>query len=685
MPIRIAGAVVRGAPPWCVPLALTVALLAACGKKHEAAPPGAPPAAKGTPASSGFATGGHLSGATLANAGHVLDGSDPGAIRAYLESVKEIKPTRFSVKWSPDTVAINKDEALRSLRSISEDGTVFRLAAAESAVQKLKPGSVLWIYDIAIRRVTSVATIGDETVVITKQIPINQALVDADIAFDSPVSLPDFYVGMRPHLPRDPHPSALVPHAARPSLAARLAQGGPLLKTATHRTGSGFLLAARYESTPSDTPPAPASGADASGEDDTDPEDYGDVPEDAPVPMRYPGEIMGFEYVLGVDASPSKLSIELEASKKEEGATTGAVDESMKSATEKYEKYLEEARTAKKEMQSELREEVQVQRQMDSVNEKLAEQGTRGGAAADRLKDQLSREQTKLATIQHNLSEAEKTRKEAIENAKKLSNVKDSLVNVFGIINDNFDVRFRTKVDMDQFALAGVMMIKDGRIQEAASTFKNVKGHLALEFIGRLGEKGDGVAKVPVAHLPIQINEPLPLYGIPFVLQVGADFLATVALYGHHATMHFVGDYDFSGTGGLQATNAQTDAIKSMSATEAEFKETEALTPGTSGLVLGLQMPRLGLGIGVFGANAMSYIDAVTVLTITSAAAVATLNPVCKRVTLAEVGHVGVDVNLMPIPIPLVANKANDALSQKQEIFHVDKVLTDPPIKMCQI
>ncbi|HLW23814.1 MAG TPA: hypothetical protein VKT22_05560 [Steroidobacteraceae bacterium] len=684
MPIRFAGAVVRDPPPWCVPLALTVALLGACGKKHEAAPSGAPPAAKGTPAPSGFTTGARLSGATLANAGQVLDGSDPDAIRAYLQSVKEIKPTRFSVKWSPDTVAIGKDEALRSLRSISEDGTVYRLAASEAAVQKIKPGSVLWIYDIALRRVTSVATIGDETVVITKQIPINQALVDADIAFESPVSLPDFYVGMRPHLPRNQRPSALVPRA-RASLAAELAAQGPLLKTATHRTWAGFLLPARYESTSSDTPPAPAAGADASGEDDTDPEDYGEVPEEAPVPMRYPGEIMGFEYVLGVDASPTKLSIELEASKKQEGATTGAVDESMKSATEKYEKYLEEARTAKKEMQSELREEVQVQRQMDSVNEKLAEQGTRQGPAADRLKDQLSREQTKLATIQHNLSEAEKTRKEAIENAKKLSNVKDSLVNVFGIINDNFDVRFRTKVDMDQFALAGVMMIKDGRIQEAASTFKNVKGHLALEFIGRLGEKGDGVAKVPVAHLPIQINEPLPLYGIPFVLQVGADFLATVALYGHHATMHFVGDYDFSGNGGLQATHAQTDAIKSMSATEAEFKETEALTPGASGLVLGLQMPRLGLGIGVFGANAMSYIDAVTVLTITSAAAVATLNPVCKRVTLAEVGHVGVDVNLMPIPIPLVANKANDALSQKQEIFHVDKVRTDPPIKMCQI
>lgn len=28
---------------------------------------------------------------------------------------------------------------------------------------------------------------------------------------------------------------------------------------------------------------------------------------------------------------------------------------------------------------------------------------------------------------------------------------------------------------------------------------------------------------------------------------------------------------------------------------------------------------------------------------------------------------------------------ANDVMSQKQAIFHVDKVLIDPPIKMCQI
>ena len=41
------------------------------------------------------------------------------------------------------------------------DGSTITLAADEPAVAKLKPGSILWIWDIAVRKVDSVQTVGD--------------------------------------------------------------------------------------------------------------------------------------------------------------------------------------------------------------------------------------------------------------------------------------------------------------------------------------------------------------------------------------------------------------------------------------------------------------------------------------------------------------------------------------------
>ena len=43
-----------------------------------------------------------------------------------------------------------------------------------------------------------------------------------------------------------------------------------------------------------------------------------------------------------------------------------------------------------------------------------------------------------------------------------------------------------------------------------------------------------------------------------------------------------------------------------------------------------MQIPRLGAGVGLFGAAALGYLDQVVVLTMTNGAGVAMLNPSCK-------------------------------------------------------
>jgi hypothetical protein len=95
--------------------------------------------------------------------------------------------------------------------------------------------------------------------------------------------------------------------------------------------------------------------------------------------------------------------------------------------------------------------------------------------------------------------------------------------------------------------------------------------------------------------------------------------------------------------------------------------------------VFAFQTPRVGLGLGFVPSNLMAWFDYVTVLTITNSAAVATLNPPCKRYTLDRSAHFGVDVNvwLLPIPLGLV----------KKELWHDKKPWerVEPDVKMCHI
>jgi hypothetical protein len=108
---------------------------------------------------------------------------------------------------------------------------------------------------------------------------------------------------------------------------------------------------------------------------------------------------------------------------------------------------------------------------------------------------------------------------------------------------------------MDNFAVTGLLDIKGGNIENAVAQFKQVNGNIDLSFIGRFGKPGNGAIKVPVMNLPIAFNVPFPIGGLPFVIQLGADFLANVFLAGNHASMSFNGSFAFSGSGGIHANS----------------------------------------------------------------------------------------------------------------------------------
>lgn len=618
-------------------------------------------------------------GATLAVAGTLFDGSDPEQIRAYLRTVREIRPTKFDVQWSPQTVAVSKDEAMRALLGVSRDGSTFRFAGSEPVVARIKPDSILWVYDIAVRHVDRVGTEGAVTVVHTSPASLTQAFTNADIEFKAAPNLSDYYTAYRPHL---------VP--VRSSSWRRSSQpAGPLW--ALWRRGASPLPLVHVKD--EQAPGAPdAPGANDQNSDDPD----GDYGETRPLGDAHTGELMGFEYSMAYATQPDGATLYLEARKKDDGDPE-QIEDQMKDAEKEaaadeqdLHKNLEELgdldASLKTDQASLADMELQYQKQLSYLQGK----GDSGGQQTLTKQYQFdhSKLEAQISALGRTREAVYAIKQQDEERLEKLKEVGSKVKDLFGIISDNLDVRFKARADVSNFQVAGALKVVNGDLDSARAQFSNMQGKIHIDFVGRWGQPGNGAVKVPVMHLPYVFNIPFPVGGFPLVIQLGTDFSVNVFLAGNHAAQQFSGDYVFSGSTGFAATRAGTTDNTSMSGDEPSVGTAVANSPGVSGLVLAIEAPRLGLGVGVFGASSVAYSNIVNVVTMVNSAAVSTgimLTPPCKRTTYSTYGGVGVDTQVLPLPIPFVADVLSKKLSTQKQVFEHTREVLDPPVKGCEL
>jgi hypothetical protein len=594
---------------------------------------------------------------------------DQAAIHDFLASVREIKPTKFEVTWSADTVPVSREEALRSLRSISADGSTYVFASSEPVVAKLLPGKIVWIWGITIRRIDRLGQLDDATVVHTVAVPLSEAMTHADIELDTPL---DFSSGYGTAMPRVKTPG----EAATPS------------KT-TRRGGASPLVPVLWQEGAPSAGPAPGQPGDSSG---NSPEEVeaGDVV--VGTHDGYGGKIAGFEYSIAYQASPSDLSLELQARRlEEEGGGAAESAEMHRDQRIEYFEYIKEEKEAEHEAAESYERASEFQKEWSDIKayqmgQPVVDSSKYSGMAKAQLEAVEKLDQIEEQKAISKYKEEENAAKVAQGKAKALADLGALGRAVFFIISDNLDVRFRAKAHIKNASLMAALKLVNGNIDGSSMTFKDMQVDLDLEFVGRLGREGGAGVNIPVAHIPVAFNIPVIIYGVPCVAQVAADFLVKLYLAGHHAAQHYLAHFNLSGTGGFTATaGTQVNGTMSFTGSEPEVAEEEAMSPGVSGTVLAVQIPRLGFGLGTFTVAAIGFIDQVNVLTITNSAAVATLNPPCKRYTLNRVGHVGAELTTL-LPVPFLVQLATHALSWKKEVWHAqpwEKVT--PDIEMCHI
>jgi hypothetical protein len=598
---------------------------------------------------------------TFATAGRMLEGADRTTIRTYLQTVQEVRPKKFSVQWSIDTVPISREEAIRSLQSINDDGSLFTFASSEPVVGRLAPGRILWIWDIAIRRINSVANVGDTTIVYTKPVALNEALPQADIEFDTPADFAHAYGALRPHLPKK-----TAPQKKTSGLYHR-----PVYREAAFRADDSDEPKPKTPEQPDQENPTPS---------DEDDDDYGLV---AATQDGYNGKIGGFEYSLQYKVSPSRLTYELQVRKEEEESGSPENNEIHRDQREEYFELVKEEREALHQEHILAARLADLDQQLNAAQGKaVATAGktdTKFGSIIEQLREEKAQAYKEYSKWETEVDKDE-TKIKALAAAGALAK------QVFYIVSDNLDVRFRSKINLDRSAFSGNIQTAGGSLKQFAAHFNDMKGNVELEFVGRLGQPGNGAVSVPVVNLPIVMNIPVPVEGIPLVVQFASNFMVKLFLSGNHATQHFSTRFKFGGGAGLDSTSTGTKSEGNLSSSEPEVEDKTAMSPGTSGLVLAVQLPRFGLGIGFLGASGMAYMDLVHVLTMTNSAAVAALNPQCHRYTLDTIGSVGVDVSVMPIPFPLVQSVASHALSQRKEVWRAPQwKFIDPNIAMCRL
>jgi|HubBroStandDraft_6_1064221.scaffolds.fasta_scaffold103429_2 hypothetical protein len=604
---------------------------------------------------------------------HLMLGADQAAIRSYLQSVHEVKPKKFEVQWSADTVPVSREEALRSLRAVSRDGNSYSFVSSEPVVQKLQPGRIVWIWDLTVARIDRVGTLDDTTTIHTVPIPLSEALPRADIEFEAPL---DFGTAI----------SRVVPRSKTPDSAWK--------NVAAYASRSPFRHVRYQGSTEGSPPPGANNGSNQNGsggnapstENSTEQTEKEDLV--AGTGDGYNGEIAGFEYELKYLAGGSKLEFELEARKMEEGSAAATGNEVLRDQRYEFYQYVAEQRDAEHEAEEAHDRQLELTKDLSrlSLSQGPAQFVPANASAADKAGAQLlmKKDQEELKEATQKYAESEERAKAAKENVERLSQLGALARQVFFIVSDNLDIRFRARANIDAMSVAATIMTSQGGNAGTSVAFKNMRGTLDLEFVARLGEKGTGGVNLPVAHIPVMFNVPLPIGGLPFIVQVGGDYLVKVGLSGRHAAHHFHAKFSFDGSGGgfSASSDSQSNTNFALSESEPEVDEPVANSLGASGAVLAVQIPRLGLGMGVFGAAAMGYVDHIVVLTITNAPAIGMIP--CKRVTLDRDAHVGADVTTI-LPIPVVETLLH-ALAWKKEVWHAEQwKKVEPDVPACRI
>ena len=164
---------------------------------------------------------------------------------------------------------------------------------------------------------------------------------------------------------------------------------------------------------------------------------------------------------------------------------------------------------------------------------------------------------------------------------------------------------------LQNFANGGDIEIAGGSLTTADFSNKRLNGEMKFEWAARTA-LGTGVSDAFILRIPAAFRIPLIIGGIPFSIGIKTAFQIAPSFTTKQATAEGTFNAKFNGSEGFTINGGNVTATGSV-ATEPEVVDgSNIFGAGVQGFTAAIQFPKIELGIGAIGTEAVGYVDIVT-------------------------------------------------------------------------
>jgi hypothetical protein len=226
------------------------------------------------------------------------------------------------------------------------------------------------------------------------------------------------------------------------------------------------------------------------------------------------------------------------------------------------------------------------------------------------------------------------------------------------------DAEINLKGYIEAANATGNVSINGGHLTGTTFTIGKLTSSIKLTYQVLRGEGSDGNADPPVFRVPFGLDLTIPGQ-IPLYLKLQTAILIKLGITAKNTSIH--GGVEFQTTGadnasdsGSSLSGAETgESLSGQVLDQANGGVPPTIALGPSGVVVAVQFPKLGIGLGVTSLNGIAYVDVITALGQTTGAAVA--GEFCSIYDLKITKHAGLEaqIGLGPLGLALQSKPVN--------------------------
>ncbi|MEO7104724.1 MAG: hypothetical protein ABI311_15075 [Gemmatimonadaceae bacterium] len=164
---------------------------------------------------------------------------------------------------------------------------------------------------------------------------------------------------------------------------------------------------------------------------------------------------------------------------------------------------------------------------------------------------------------------------------------------------------------LQNFANGGDIEISGGSLTMADFSNKQLNGEMNFAWEARTA-LGTGVADAFILRIPAAFRVPLIIGGIPFSIGIKTAFQIAPAFTTKQATAEGSFKVTFNGSEGFAMTTGNVTATGTVNTDPKVNDASSIFGAGVQGFTAAIQFPKIELGIGAIGTEAVGYVDIVT-------------------------------------------------------------------------